>query len=822
MPAGTDVVDLYRRGVGFDPYPWQIRLAEEGLPELLEAPTGSGKTSAVVVAWLYRLLHHPDPEVRGSTPRRLVFTLPMRVLVEQVSLVVENLLKNLDLSDTVSLATLLGGQSTDDTWRLNPHKPTVVVCTLDMGLSGALNRGYGVSRYSWPVTFGLLNSGSHWVFDEVQLMGPAAATSRQLQAFRHQMGTALPTSSTWMSATLDPAQLTTVDAGAPPSPFCLGDGDESPELTKRLDAQRLIAPWLDGPAIADKKAMIGARASAIAKLHRPGTRTVAVVNTVEAARALHASVRKLLDFEPILLHSRFRPADRKHVLEQVLAPPGEDGTVIISTQVIEAGVDLTCSTLFTEAAPWSSIVQRIGRCNRYGEEGTDEAGAPMARVLWDRPTSHPPYRDEEIDGAVNLLESVTGEVITTRSLSAIPAPPVPPPLYQVARRPDLLRLFDTAPDLAGNDVDVGPFLRDGDDLDVQVCWREFEGGAPASHRSPTRSELCPVPVSEMRKWAAKRTDVLVLNHQEQAGRRGRPTWVKATAETIIPGQLLMVDSRAGGYSPTAGWDPKIIANVAPVVEPTGQHDLTPIDETMSDDPASIASQWIELGQHLSDVEAELIDLCKWLGPCDLPLMGADSLVAAGRWHDLGKVHPVFQDTMARTAGDDGPPAGSPWAKSGGTRRASHSRRHFRHELASALALDNQAGVVLSDDVDRDLVIYLVASHHGRVRMSIRSFPGEDPPLDGSLVALGVHDGETLPGGTFAGVTVPEAQLSLDVMALGSERSWVARAVTLRDREDLGPFRLAFLEALLRVADWRVSASYEAPSQQNKGNDNASA
>ena len=40
-----------------------------------------------------------------------------------------------------------------------------------MLLSRALNRGYGMSRYRWPMHFGLLNNDCLWVMDEVQLMG---------------------------------------------------------------------------------------------------------------------------------------------------------------------------------------------------------------------------------------------------------------------------------------------------------------------------------------------------------------------------------------------------------------------------------------------------------------------------------------------------------------------------------------------------------------------------------------------------------------------------------------------------------------------------
>ncbi len=104
-----------------------------------------------------------------------------------------------------------GRERRDDPWRLHPESDAIVLGTVDMLLSRALNRGYAASRFSWPIDFGLFNNGVAWVLDEVQLLGPALPTTRQLQAFRQRLGTALPTSSTWMSATVDPAAMATVD-----------------------------------------------------------------------------------------------------------------------------------------------------------------------------------------------------------------------------------------------------------------------------------------------------------------------------------------------------------------------------------------------------------------------------------------------------------------------------------------------------------------------------------------------------------------------------------------------------------------------------------
>ncbi len=58
--------------------------------------------------------------------------------------------------------------------------------------------------------------------------------------------------------------------------------------------------------------------------------------------------------------------------------------------------------------------------------------------------------------------------------------------------------------------------------------------------------------------------------------------------------------------------------------------------------------------------------------------------------------------------------------------------------------------------------------------------------------------------------VPDVMLSLEPMKLGlgsdGEPSWTDRMLQLRDRADLGPFRLAFLETVLRAGDCRASAA----------------
>jgi CRISPR-associated endonuclease/helicase Cas3 len=351
--------DLFLQATaGNEPYPYQERLATAGtLPSVLRAPTGAGKTQAVLLAWLHRRLF-ADPEVRAATPLRLVYALPMRVLVEQVWNVVDKALDALGLPvDQVGRHLLIGG-SADRDWVRHPERPAVLVGTVDMLMSRALNRGYAAGRSRWPMEFGLLNADCLWVLDETQLMGVATTTAAQLEGLRERLGTWRRCHTIWMSATLDARSLVTVDRPRVGEEVALGTEDATGELGRRLRARKVLERRDGDPA------------AVVLAEHAPGTLTLVVHNTVSAAADTH---RRLSRRPPagnpdlVLLHSRFRPPDRHRLTERLTAPVPPEGRVICATQVVEAGVDVSACLLVTEVAPWSSIVQRLGRCNRRGE-----------------------------------------------------------------------------------------------------------------------------------------------------------------------------------------------------------------------------------------------------------------------------------------------------------------------------------------------------------------------------------------------------------------------------------------------------------------------
>ena len=90
---------FFTRATGRSPFPYQRNLAHaDRLPEALCAPTGSGKTAAVVLAWLYRRRLASRVQ-RRATLRRLVVCLPMRALVTQTARVVSDWLRRLGLPE---------------------------------------------------------------------------------------------------------------------------------------------------------------------------------------------------------------------------------------------------------------------------------------------------------------------------------------------------------------------------------------------------------------------------------------------------------------------------------------------------------------------------------------------------------------------------------------------------------------------------------------------------------------------------------------------------------------------------------------------------
>jgi len=771
---------FFLQATGFEPYPYQKRLAEEpSLPEVLSVPTGLGKTAAVVLAWVWRR-YQADGGIRNGTPRRLVYCLPTRVLVKQVVGAIESWLERLELPGEPSggrlrVVPLMGGETATpqdrDSWLIDPADGLILVGTQDMLLSRALNRGYAMSRFAWPIPFALLNNDALWVVDETQLMGPGLYTTAQLAGLRRKLGVDRPVGCLWMSATMDACKLDTFDNADGKSVDALSAEDlVNPEVRKRSTAHKVCAGALtpEGTPIALGSPSYPADlASFIGHVHKPSTLTIAVLNTVGRCQEVFRRLRG--GGVPVsLIHSGFRGRERDRLEDLMTQPAGETGRILVSTQVIEAGVDISSCTLVTESAPWSSLVQRIGRCNRYGEH-------VEASVFWTHPSGqesdHLPYDHQEVLDGIRLLAGIHDASPDVLSAVSAARRAEAPPLL---RRKDLVELFDTTPDLLGFDLDVARFIRELDEPDVHVCWRDLpeDRPAPTTHDA-SAEELCRVSLRQFALFL-KKSSKSAFTWDHLNGR-----WAFAYPGALIPGRIYMLDASAGGYSDELGW------TGSPKDRPTPTEGIAVPDQQGSDYASEVVSRPVPLTEHSFHAASELERLAPLIGHDILHVLRRAAMV-----HDAGKAHPVFQAAAGRTGGQ--PVAKAPAIEP-------YSRRGFRHELASALlALQNG---------EAPLLCYLVAAHHGKVRMSLRSHRSEASPADpATRHARGVFDGDVMPEVVLPeGIVFPETVLDLSPIEMGSagdKPSW--RQITEALLEEFGPFRLAWMEAMIRIADWRAS------------------
>jgi CRISPR-associated endonuclease/helicase Cas3 len=926
---------FFGRATGFQPYNWQKFVAENGFPDVLPVPTGLGKTEGVVLAWAWRLL------TGKGEPRHLVYCLPMRTLVRQT---VERLCVYFrNLNQGIQVYQLMGGAIEDD-WACQPEQPWVLVGTQDQLLSRALNRGYAMSRFEWPVHFGLLNNDCRWIIDEVQLMGPGLWTTAQLDWMRKKrFGTLLPCLTTWMSATVGTSFLETSDRkndGLGP-PSCLPPEvitrDSSREIQRRLGARKSIERWVPhrggrksaGQQPADFWSIL---AREVSDKHVPGTLSLVICNTVEAARKIYENLPDR-GTPRILLTSRFRRQDRQQH-EQVLLDfekkrkaieaerehqgrtdeagkplPGDPGLICVSTQVVEAGVDVSAHHLWSEYAPWPAVIQRLGRLNRDGRDRDAKAW------FWDAPSEQSkkkqkkkeqnrvgPYESEDVDGSKELIELLQklqsdrqerpfAELLkdlasqcADRLDKAQKPKPEPWP-----RALDVHGLFSTERDVHGGFTDISSFVRNSDrDADLTVVWRTWQGGPQAAPPSGDdldgppinpATEGCPVPFYRLRdslentRENTRKASAWIWN--EDAG-----SWEKISPGDLRPGMVVMLHRDAGGYSKKLGWtgDPNDVLDDVDRAGPGGAL----LDDVQTE---SGVGAWVALDVHLQDARCQAEKLCRALCiPDDL----RTAVVEAAALHDLGKAHPQWQKALpAPDLHGDGPWAKCPpvlavelsdpearaavtdkvaglrpnafllrdervlrngkqclqlrWAldvrlraeelddlrKTQGVLRAGHVRFRpdMRHEAASALAMWHRYRT--GGASYPALAVYLAAAHHGKVRTVFRTLsnsgedafgvpPGSDPlqwngqswPLDFSVVKDGAAGEWTDQGFILKGY----GWTGLVTDLLGPWRPdepWCAGVVRDGEPKQLRPFKLAYLEALVRIADWRAS---ESPSK----------
>ncbi len=165
--------DAFKKLTTHEPFKWQTRLYTDyfslgKLPDVIDIPTGLGKTSIMAIWYLAFKAGVALPE---RLPRRLIYVVDRRAVVDQATRIAEQI-KETSNNNELPVSTLRGQYVDNKAWLEDPVAPAIIVGTIDMIGSRLLFSGYGVSRKMRPYHAGLLGADTLIVLDESHLAPP--------------------------------------------------------------------------------------------------------------------------------------------------------------------------------------------------------------------------------------------------------------------------------------------------------------------------------------------------------------------------------------------------------------------------------------------------------------------------------------------------------------------------------------------------------------------------------------------------------------------------------------------------------------------------
>lgn len=368
------------------PFPWQeelfTRFVNGTIERSLDIPTGLGKT-AVMATWLVARAHG------AALPRRLVYVVDRRAVVDQATDVARGLRQYVDsdpelkqalgLGDrSLPISTLRGQYVDNKEWLEDPASPAIIVGTVDMIGSRLLFEGYGTTRKMRPYHAGLLGADTLVVLDEAHLVPPF---EKLLETFIDG-GTAFGPRDETLRKLVPPFKLLSLSAtGRVPAgkSFGLQDADlMHPVVRRRLDApKRLTVQSLDQSKLKD------ALAEQAWMLTDNGTHAMRCIvfcdkrevaaDTKEAIEKRAKDAKKEVDSELFVggrrVFEREAAAKRLRELGFIAGTKVKRtrAAFVFATSAGEVGVDLDADHMVSDLVAWERMVQRLGRVNRRGD-----------------------------------------------------------------------------------------------------------------------------------------------------------------------------------------------------------------------------------------------------------------------------------------------------------------------------------------------------------------------------------------------------------------------------------------------------------------------
>ncbi len=382
-----------------------LRLTDGGYPRLVDLPTGAGKTDVVVIWVLALSWYGLDTAARKPVPRRLIWVINRRVLVQQVFRLAGKLQGKLSgaggdrctLSDVrEGLARLSGepadilrviqlrGQLVDDReWSVAPSVPQLIIGTVDQIGSRLLFQGYSLGKWSRPLQAALLGVDAWICLDEAHLVPAFVLTLRQTQRMiadeAHRTSNALfavfERLPFWMT------ELSATPALPPPSAESafrlLPDDEGDPRLQDRILAartRRVSVRWL---ANTEKSEEVIEKAAA--ELEGKVEAVAVFVRAPKDANKIAAGLTKRFNKERVLkITGRLRGYERDRLERQKVFErfgPAEEGdqaggaketVFLVGTAAAEVGLDADAAAIVCDFASLPTLLQRLGRLDRRG------------------------------------------------------------------------------------------------------------------------------------------------------------------------------------------------------------------------------------------------------------------------------------------------------------------------------------------------------------------------------------------------------------------------------------------------------------------------
>jgi len=355
----SDYYEVFKNVTDFYPYKFQMNISELFLKSqniILNTPTGSGKTWAAIMPFVYAWKLWKEGLQRvGDFPRKLIYSLPLRTLANSLFNEVRNTLKEKagELSISVKLQT---GENPED--RL--FEGDIIITTIDQTLSNILSIPLSLPKKLANINAGAVLS-SYLVFDEFHLLDPQRSLSTTLILLKMMKSI---------------------------TPFCLMTATLSKDFLEK------IADYLSADIVrigeedynrfdfvikgSEKKCHVqNEPLSAEALLREHRQKSIAICNTVDRCIELYKSIVnsekvKKEAIEVICIHSQFFQKDRKEKelrIKELFGKNSNANAILISTQVVEVGLDISCDVMHTEISPINSLLQRAGRCARWEGKG---------------------------------------------------------------------------------------------------------------------------------------------------------------------------------------------------------------------------------------------------------------------------------------------------------------------------------------------------------------------------------------------------------------------------------------------------------------------